>query len=357
VSFPGGAANIDPNALFPRDIAEKCWENDQPCRDVLAKKPTTETEVKKFVQTQFFLSIKDCSRGFTLPVVGLHNNVITDTPGYIKDKGKANLADISGKTFDKEAPAGGASTDPLPYSNLKAWLKKGFAAKVVEDVHAGGSTNIFRWCQLADNTRCYIGNPDRPDDVVWVTNEEDFKKLQGSKANVALQTRIAEAESAKDLSSLFVVLEELVRAKHAPNISSAEQEVSRTAEELMKVLQKLMKGGTAPLHEDLPLLEKSDALAKAVEDLETLRAAADTEAGGLHFVNIETADSPYAGSGQSRADLRVASYQAIVDTLSKLGLHCCTTDPEASEEEKAKPLKEIEDALREEEKKKPAGKK
>jgi hypothetical protein len=33
-----------------------------------------------------------------------------------------------------------------------------------------GTTNIFRWCNLPEISRCHIGDPDRPDNVIWVTH-------------------------------------------------------------------------------------------------------------------------------------------------------------------------------------------
>ncbi|MGH8526330.1 MAG: DUF4157 domain-containing protein, partial [Gammaproteobacteria bacterium] len=71
-----GKGTIDPNELFPRKVAEECWADDKPCEDFLSKNAgsTKAAVVEEYAQRQFFLAIKKCSGGFSLPVIALHNN-------------------------------------------------------------------------------------------------------------------------------------------------------------------------------------------------------------------------------------------------------------------------------------------
>jgi hypothetical protein len=74
-------------------------------------------------------------------------------------------------------------------------------------MEAERTTNIFRWCNLPEIGRCYVGNPDRPDDVVWVTTRADFNRLRGRDINVVLQEATAQTggnESVTDLSTMFL---------------------------------------------------------------------------------------------------------------------------------------------------------
>ena len=71
------------------------------------------------------------------------------------------------------------------------------------------TTNIFRWCNLPEISRCHIGDPDHPDDVIWVTTIQDFDILRLQNVNVVLQEGLSVtrgSESENDLSTLFLRL-------------------------------------------------------------------------------------------------------------------------------------------------------
>jgi hypothetical protein len=72
-----------------------------------------------------------------------------------------------------------------------------------------GTTNIFRWCNAPEISRCHVGDPDHPDHVVWVTTVQDFDTLRAADVNVVLQEGLdatGGSESETDLSTLFVRL-------------------------------------------------------------------------------------------------------------------------------------------------------
>jgi hypothetical protein len=236
-----GRGMIDPNELFPRNVAEECWADDKPCEDFMTKNAgaTSAKLVEEFAQRQFFLAIKQCSDGFALPVIALHNNTIDETAKYRKAVGNTkaplDVSPISGKTFDDSLKTGEKSTDAntLPFTDLQEWMLKnvpdvgkkkkptGTKGTLTGGPIAPGKTNIFLWCSAEDISRCQIGDPARPDNVVWVTNTDDFEKLRGTKTNVVLQTRVDPAgRSATDLSSLFVFLEEIM-GTHFSNLIAA----------------------------------------------------------------------------------------------------------------------------------------
>jgi hypothetical protein len=171
-------------------------------------------------------------------------------------------------------------------------------------------TNIFKWCQAHDNSRCYIGDPDRPDNVVWVTREKDFQDLQGSKANVALQTRVTPGESETDLSSMFVASldEDLIdRLKRQPPAAMAP-----------------VPPGTSTVDFLIQLWEHLQKVYKDAQDAERL-VTAKREA--VRFVNIETPQSP-ATPAQ-----RLTNYQDVRSILQPLGLHCCDAASDKQVEE------------------------
>ena len=290
VKLPGENGDVDPNELFPSGIAQECLKDPKACEKRL-KDDTGATEgkaVRRFVQTQFFSTLKECSDSFKLPVVALHNNVISDTVKFIKKKKRGILdpkkleLDVGDKKTKKGTTQLGAVLKQLEkdglifkysendiqekllllerhiYKVTAATLKRLKKAKVPEDVLTGlktikdrriggkdafrkavadaiggsanekkhrklirrhalqmtllrkGNTNIFRWCVSTDLNRCHIGDPARPDHVIWATNVKDFNELSKTKVNVALQTDVPasqESESASDLSTLFVALE------------------------------------------------------------------------------------------------------------------------------------------------------
>src|SRR5690606_34489793 len=78
VSLPAHTRHVDPvdpNELFPRAIAEDCFVDPQPCIDFLDanRHSTNRAVIEEYAQRRFFLAVRECSNGFTLPVVALHN--------------------------------------------------------------------------------------------------------------------------------------------------------------------------------------------------------------------------------------------------------------------------------------------
>jgi hypothetical protein len=364
---------VDPNELFPRKIAEECWSNDKPCEDFLAKnaKSTKASMVKEFAQRQFFLTIKKCSDGFSLPVVALHNNTIDDTAGYRKavgdSKAPLNLDPVKGKTFDDTLKAGETSTESntAPFEDLKEWLlkkmpgvKKKKAAKGAKRTIKGGpitpgKTNIFLWCTAEDISRCHIGDPKRPDNVVWVTNSADFEKLRRTKTNVVLQTRVdPKGKSAEDLSSLFVFLEDIIGANFSALIIQLEADVAVEASAISDAIddiRKLQEFGDLTLGAALDQL--FEILGRIVELLLRLLLVASAQGARalklsqLRYINIETPNKTYDPSSTTRAELRVESFHDVRATLATVGLDCCDAKPAEGETESA--VEKVEKALKE----------
>jgi hypothetical protein len=280
----------DPNELFPEDVVEECMTDETACRDRL-KADATATDRKKtlkFAQTQFFLAVKDCSNSFTLPVIGLHDNRTNDTGVYLDlvAKKKINVDDLK-TDIDKTQPKEKGKPDPTKKA-LADLRKKLKGAGGMLDV--GGTTNIFRWCNLPDIGKCHPGDPEHPDNVVWVTNEEDFKKLAATNVNVVLQTS-AGPESMTDLSTVFLHLKKL----------GLTQEFGELLNDLLTgdIFWELLFGDNDP-----------DTI-----DIDKLR-----------FINIE-------GAGLSHDKLavseRVRNYKAVVDVLKTVpGAYCCGDKPE-----------------------------
>jgi hypothetical protein len=362
---------IDPNELFPRKVADECWADDKPCEDFLSKNAgaTKAGAVEEYAQRQFFLAIKKCSDGFSLPVVALHNNTIDETARYrkaVKDtKAPLDVKPITGKTFDDSLKSGEKSTEPntLPFTDLQDWLlknvpgvekkkkPKGSKGKLEGGPIAPGKTNIFLWCSAEDISHCQIGDPERPDNVVWVTNTADFEKLRGTKTNVVLQSRVDPAgRSATDLSSLFVFLEDIVDAHFVGILSKLGADIAVEAAEIsdaLDILLKLKERGDQPENPGGQLqeimLRVIDLLLKLwrVQEVTGERAVKLSK---LRFINIETPQSPY-DSKTKPEDLRVQSYRDVRATLGALGLDCCDAKPAEGETESA--VEKVEKALRE----------
>ncbi len=281
----------DPNELFPEDVVRECMTDETACRDRL-KADAASTDSKKtlkYAQTQFFLTVKDCSNSFTLPVIGLHDNRTSDTDVYLDQvaKKKINVDDLK-TDIDKTQPKPKDKDKPDPNKKAIDDLRKKLKG-------AGGildtskTTNIFRWCNLPDIGKCHIGDPKHPDNVVWVTNEEDYKKLAATNVNVVLQTK-AGPESITDLSTVFLHLKEL----------GLTQELEALLDDLFSgdIVWDLLLGGDDP----------------DIIDIDKLR-----------FINIE-------GAGLSHDKLavgeRVRNYRAVVDVLKTVpGAYCCGDKP------------------------------
>jgi bacterioferritin-associated ferredoxin len=362
----GGTGTKDPNELFPKDVAEQCWNDDQPCLDFLENKgkSSKQADIEDYAERQFFLSIKHCSNGFTLPVVGLHNNSVDDTERYRKALAAKKLdpAKISGKTFDESITAvDPARPNVLPFTELETWLEKlegvkkkatipdpanpkatlrtppiakDTAGNAKPELLTSGKTNIFIWCSSHDNTLCHIGNPARPDDVVWVTNADDFDKLSSTTANVALQTR----DNDTDLSTLFVKLPkiseefELFRKKLEADVPLEESALLTAIGNLLHLW--LAKGlfsdesqrqFGAVVHQALDFLGHSAELMRA-------RGVTLIKPSNLHFTNVE-APQVVTVAGMSKSDLRLESFKALQTTLDALGINCCATTPATGETE------------------------
>jgi hypothetical protein len=279
----------DPNELFPQDVVEQCMTDEAACRDRLKADAasTDRNTTLKYAQTQFFLAVKDCSNSFTLPVIGLHDNRTSDTTNYLDlvakkkinvDKLKVDVDKTKPKEKGKPAPGKKAIDD------LRKDLKG--AGGILD---AEKTTNIFRWCALPDIGKCHIGDPEHPDNVVLVTNEEEFKKLAATNVNDALQTK-AGPESKTDLSTVFLHLRTLAQMQQLGYFF----EGFLTGEFLFDLL----------LGDDDPDNIDPDK---------------------LRFINIE-------GSGLSHdkqsASERVRNYDAVIDVLKTVpDAYCCGGKP------------------------------
>jgi hypothetical protein len=350
MKLPGHAQRVDPNGMFPRAVAEQCWRNDAPCRKVVADNATRTDEagVHEAVENQFFVALKECSDGFKLPIVGLHNNSIDDTESYrqdLKDK-KPDLTKVEGKTFDKSLTTATATADRRPYEELKQWadLLTGVSENKTTGRLRGGpyqpeKTNILIWCQANDNTKCHIGDPQHIDNVVWVTNEADFNKLRGTRVNVALQTLIdPKGDSATDLSSLFVNLSEIVGAYYATQDAASKAKISA----LIATISALRTVLSAHLSnwQFVEAMMVKTQIDRAIADL---GLAQQTQAQDVadhaqidadrRFVNIETPPKELLGE-----TALVGSLGTVRSTLARVGLDCCDTKPSTPQD--------LEDAVR-----------
>lgn len=278
--------NVDPNELFPPKIVQECVADNKSCDDFLVDKAdsTNFAEIQKHAQIQFFLAIKECSSEFSLPVVALHNNAVNDTATF---RAKEDKAGVDNLKFDIDKSDDKGANLLL---KLRELLRKKLG-KVSADglLDKKGTTNIFRWCQSNDLSKCHIGDPDHPDNVVWVINPADFKRLSTEPVNVALQSSaVSGGESDTDLSTVFVVLHQIF------------------GKELVALTKRLQEGNGEHW-----LKEIFNKLLLILESL-------DQES--IRYINIETPG--HALSSQSDSE-RIRNYHMIVSTLNALGLHCC----------------------------------
>lgn len=337
IRIPGRGGTVDPNELFPPDVAEECLNDEKACRDFLRTKSgtTDPAEIEEFVKKQFFLAIKDCSDSFSLPVVALHNNDIEDTKEYLGKKDKVGVDDLK-LDIDKTQKKEGADD---PVKKLKDLLKGKFGEEVKKKLtEETGKTNIFRWCASNDLSKCHIGDPHHPDNVIWVTNEKDFETLSKKDVNVALQSDLSSAkggESESDLSTLFLVLKGLIGDRFGKLIVKLEQDIQVDVKDIETIIQELQKLAE---FDDLTL----SALLKGIVDIlrELLdilikilllvgrKGARDESLARLRYINIETPGKTLAE--QTDAE-RVQHYEFIVETLKAVGLHCCGDDPTKAE--------------------------
>lgn len=355
IELPSG--DIDPNELYPKDVAKECATDEAACKKAMEGKAKSKKrgDVEAYLQRRYFLGIKDCSESFKLPVVALHNNRIEDTEGY-REKLKAGKVKTSGLKTDIDKKATGGTT----VEELKKRLKeigtrkvkvKGAKEAVEKDVEivdelAGrrGTTNIFRWCVSDDLSRCHIGDPEHPDHVIWVTNEEDFKKLSKKDVNVALQSDVpasAKSVSATDLSTLFLFLREIFDVQLDELIAKIEQDLLASVGEIADIIKKIEKLSE---HNDLRLEDVTSGLWKILLELLeillqifVLLSAQGARASGLpklRYLNIET-------PGLAESDNPVSDYEFVRGALEEVGLHCCGKDTAAQDKIKEE-LKKLE---------------
>jgi Domain of unknown function (DUF4157) len=238
IKLPKHKDKLDPNELFSSEIAKKCLENEQSCKDFLTNKTETtdKAEIKEFVQIQFFLAIKICSDSFSLPTIALHNNRITDTQKYSEKKDKVGVDDLK-MDIDKSNPETGGER----IKKLKELIEKKFNKEIWKQLTAKRKTNIFRWCVSPDLSKCHIGDPNNPDRVIWVTNEKDFEILKQGNVNVALQSILPSeerSESQGDLSTLFLVIRQLAGEEFQKLIKLIQE--TQTFKEFSNILIKLL---------------------------------------------------------------------------------------------------------------------
>lgn len=305
----------DPNSLFPVEVINACMDDEKACGDFVTNKRTSTKadDILGFAQRQYFLAIKDCSNDFSLPVVGLHNNVLSDTASYRAKMGSKGVADLN-LDVDKSSKTTGADV----LDTIRRLITEKFeAAGVTETLDTPKMTNIFRWCLSADIERCHPGDPEHPDNVVWVTNPDDFDRLKTTKTNVVFESqkpKPASSESKGDLSTAFVLM----------GLRLADQlaQQAKIAKDI--AAEQLLDAATDTLREFLLLEPKPvDAVAKAKKDkalFDALKAMVEIgeKFSKLHFANIET-----EGKNWGKESERIANFHAIVSVLTALGIHCC----------------------------------
>jgi hypothetical protein len=308
----------DPNSLFPDEVINACMDDDKGCRDFVTDKraSTKAGDILGFAQRQYFLAIKDCSDNFSLPVVSLHNNALSDTARYRAKMGSKGVTDLN-VDVDKRSKKTGADV----LETIRRLINEKFGpAGVKQTLDTPKTTNIFRWCLSDDIERCHAGDPEHPDNVVWVTNSSDFDRLKTTKTNVVFESQTpkpASSESKGDLSTAFVLLALRLadqwsrQAKIANDIVTA-----RILDEAIDTLRLFALLGPRP----------RDAAAKAKQDKVLFDAlSAMFQLGdklkNLRFANIET-----EGKGWGKESERVANYRAIVAVLTALGIHCCDVE-------------------------------
>lgn len=302
ISIPGNGKK-DPNELFDPAIARRCLANPQSCKDFLTTKSgtTNASEILEFVQIQFFLAVHDGSKGFSLPVVALHNNALADTEQFRKKKGGVDVSEL--KT-DVDQSKEKADADSITVAELKNLIQKKFGESIMKRLTKKGNTNIFRWCVSPELAKCHIGDPDNPDQVIWTTNENDYKKLSEKKVNVVLQSDLASAigtTSATDLSTLFLVVGELL------------------GQQAVALIEKLISGLPTNVTDLINIFINLDKLKL------TARNAVMEQ---VHFLNIET---PGTALAQQTDKQRIENYEFIVSVLREFGLHCCGQEPAKAE--------------------------
>jgi hypothetical protein len=312
IRLPRNRGTVDPNELFPRAVVEQCLDDPQPCLDFIAthRGSTDPAAIRGSVERQFFLAVREATNRFRLPVVALHNNTVDDTARF--RAARSNTAAVRGRTFG-QAPATepAASSAVRPLQELRDWLSANVDRATARTLtERRGTTNIFRWCLSPDVARCHIGDPDRPDTVVWVTNEADFRRLSTQSVNVVLQEGAASSgESETDLSSLFLTARDVINAQAAERLERIREPAESESHDIRAALERWRR-----------------RLRRAL--IEGERSARLSE---LRYINIETPGAP-TSPGQTPAQLREESFSSILAALRAVGLDCCSQDPAAGEQ-------------------------
>jgi hypothetical protein len=299
IQLPRSTGTVDPNELFPPAVIEQCLDDPQPCRDFVAANSgsTNASVIRQVIERQFFLAVFDGSNGFRLPLVALHNNTVDDTAAFRATA--PNTSGLRGRTFG-QAPDSDSGGTVRPLQELRDWLRGNLSAGARRAMtERRGTTNIFRWCLSSDVAACHLGDPDRPDTVVWVTNEADFRRLSAQPINVVLQSGgSATGESATDLSTLFLTARDVINTRAD----------ARIQEHLRASQGAGLRGALGHLGEAvLADFERTSRLSQ------------------LRYINIETPGSA-TRSGVSAAQLREESFDSILTTLRAAGLDCCSSD-------------------------------
>jgi len=203
ISIPGRSGDIDPNELFPQSIQEECTQDEPGCRAYLSRHNNLRS-----MQIQFFLAIKDCSNNFALPTVALHNNDVRETAAFRRAiPGMGHRIAALMEDINRGTEAGRGSREDL--RNRLEFVSEGTGEDFRGLMTRSRTTNIFRWCTLPEIIRCHVGDPSRPDHVIWITNVRDYERLRRANVNVVLQEGLGTtsgSESETDLSTLFLRL-------------------------------------------------------------------------------------------------------------------------------------------------------
>lgn len=340
----------DPNECFPPEIAEQCINDEAGCRKYLIDNATSKkaADIRKFMQMSFFLAIKDCSKGFSLPVVALHNNDIEDTRRYLDKKDTTDLTGLK-QDVDKSKKETGADRVEALRKQLDAKFgtkefevnkQKTTIRKLLMDT--AGKTNIFRWCSSNALSKCHIGDPANPDRVIWVTNAKDFDALSKKDVNVALQSDAASAagtDAETDLSTLFPVVQEKLGAHFDKIIAAAQAGAVKDLDEILRFLRAAFASEAGGASDEsvwmllLALLRLHLRVSQAESAAKRKQALAD-----IRYLNIET---PHNLPGKTDVQVATENYEFIAAALKEAGLHCCGKDtPQAQKNIK----KELEDA-------------
>ncbi len=238
----GTNGTVDPNELFPLEIQERCTIDEAEC--IQYEESHNDIEA---MQIQFFLTIKSCSNNFQLPAIALHNNSLGDTRSFLRRSSDAQ----------RETSRGDFNRSITSQQDLRSRL--GQRGRGIMD--ASRTTNIFRWCHLPEIGRCHVGDPHRPDHVIWVNAIEDFNALREARVNVVLQDTSG-PESENDLSTLFLRLGPTARFINIETPIAPRDRATRERDLdfIQEILGRLNLNCCRPIG-DFPTTDRTDAIA------------------------------------------------------------------------------------------------